>query len=135
MSRGGRPEAGTVPLVLLEAATLDPVFRHAPRDLLRPEWQGEVFEPPPGSVRLAASPVCSAAVFRWGSAAYGLQLHIEVSSASERSHANASAYVQAPRGDGQTNRHAGEMVRAWLALVASWSERKQRNLLFQTMPR
>ena len=81
----------------LSAATDDPLFASCwyPRDLEpraaavslnstlsynRPvfQWHGDTFDLPPGAVLLARGSTCQNQAFRWGTNAYGLQFHIEM---------------------------------------------------------
>lgn len=42
------------------------------------QWHGDTFSLPKGAVRLASSPLCLEQGFRYGTNAYGLQFHVEV---------------------------------------------------------
>lgn len=92
--RGGRPEVGLLPVSLTPAGRVDPVFRHAPAELLTLQWHGDTFDLPDGAVLLASSPVYPAQAFRWGPLAYGLQFHLEVSADLAREWANVPAYAR-----------------------------------------
>ena len=102
-------EIGWYMLEWLPAATDDPLFTSDeplftsgsgwyPRDLLpasaavssdmilpstRPvfQWHGDTFDLPPGAVLLARGSSCQNQAFRWGTNAYGLQFHIEMTAA------------------------------------------------------
>lgn len=89
---GPRPEVGLLPVTLTDAAAADPVFRDAPRELLTLQWHGDTFDLPTGAVLLAGSPVCPHQAFRWGRAAYGVQFHLEVTTAMARAWAAVPAY-------------------------------------------
>jgi GMP synthase-like glutamine amidotransferase len=45
------------------------------------QWHGDTFDLPEGAILLATSPRCRNQAFRFGPCAYGLQFHIEVTSA------------------------------------------------------
>jgi GMP synthase (glutamine-hydrolysing) len=45
------------------------------------QWHGDTFDLPPGAVWLARGSSCQNQAFRWGSNAYGLQFHIEMTAA------------------------------------------------------
>jgi GMP synthase (glutamine-hydrolysing) len=42
------------------------------------QWHGDTFELPAGAIQLARSPLCEQQAFRYGTKAYGLQFHVEV---------------------------------------------------------
>ena len=75
---GSRPEVGLLPVTLTEDAMRDPVFRGLPRELIALQWHGDTFDLPEGAVLLASSTAYPAQAFRWGSSAYGVQFHLEV---------------------------------------------------------
>lgn len=79
--RGARAEVGLVSVIRAASAAADPVFASAPRRLRPLQWHRDTFELPPGSVRLAASPAYTNQAFRWGERAYGVQFHLEATSA------------------------------------------------------
>ncbi|MGA7699645.1 MAG: gamma-glutamyl-gamma-aminobutyrate hydrolase family protein, partial [Thermoguttaceae bacterium] len=95
-------EIGWYMLEWLPAATDDPLFSSSsswyPRDLLPPavaitshvrpsgirsvfQWHGDTFDLPPGAILLARGSSCQNQAFRWGTNAYGLQFHIEMTAA------------------------------------------------------
>ena len=76
---GPKPEVGLLPVPLTDAAIDDPVFRGLPRELLALQWHGDTFELPDGAVLLAYSPAYPHQAFRWGTKAYGVQFHLEIS--------------------------------------------------------
>lgn len=79
-----RKEIGWHPIELTAAGQKDPLFRGWPR---RPgvfQWHGDTFTRPPGTVLLAASPLCRHQAFRYKKNVYGLQFHIEVDAAMVR---------------------------------------------------
>jgi GMP synthase (glutamine-hydrolysing) len=45
------------------------------------QWHGDTFDLPPGAVQLAQGSSCANQAFRWGTNAYGLQFHIEMTAA------------------------------------------------------
>jgi GMP synthase (glutamine-hydrolysing) len=75
---GSRPEVGLLPVTLTDEAMRDPVFRGLPRELVALQWHGDTFDLPDGAVLLASSTAYPAQAFRWGSSAYGVQFHLEV---------------------------------------------------------
>lgn len=70
-------EIGWYPLEWLPAADDDPLFA---RNGVTPvvQWHGDTFDLPSGAVLLAQGLTCRNQAFRWGSNAYGLQFHIEM---------------------------------------------------------
>lgn len=71
-------EVGWHPIHLTESAASDPVFNEAPDKLNVLHWHGDTFDLPAGATHLAKSTRCENQLFRWGSNAYGLQFHLEV---------------------------------------------------------
>lgn len=73
----GVKEIGWYPLELLPSAAADPLFAESgPRTTF--QWHGDTFDLPCDTVRLARSPLCENQAFRYGSRAFGLQFHIEM---------------------------------------------------------
>jgi GMP synthase-like glutamine amidotransferase len=89
---GSAPEVGLLPVTLTDEALADPVFAGMPRELLSLQWHGDTFDLPDGSALLAGSPAYPNQAFRFGSAAYGVQFHLEVSPALAREWADVPAY-------------------------------------------
>lgn len=89
---GLEPEVGLLPVTLTEEARDDPVFAAAPAELLTLQWHGDTFDLPAGAVRLAGSPAYANQAFRV-ERAYGVQFHLEVSSAMAREWAEVPEYV------------------------------------------
>jgi GMP synthase-like glutamine amidotransferase len=107
---GPRPEVGVLPVELTEDALDDPVFAALPRRFLTLQWHGETFDLPDGAVRLAGSEAYPNQAFRFANA-YGVQFHLEVSSAMVREWAAVPEYdasLERVLGRGA----AGELVRA-----------------------
>lgn len=91
--RGPSPEVGLMPVRLASEARQDPVFAGLPDELPTFQWHNETFDLPPGAVLLAGSPLYPAQAFRWGSRAYAVQFHLEVSAAMARQWADVPAYA------------------------------------------
>jgi GMP synthase (glutamine-hydrolysing) len=91
--RGQRPEVGMLQVRLSQQGEDDPIFGHAPREFLTLQWHNDTFELPAGGVLLASSSIYAAQAFRWGSSAYGLQFHLEVSPALARQWGQIPAYA------------------------------------------
>jgi GMP synthase (glutamine-hydrolysing) len=90
---GERPEIGVFGDVeLSEAAALDPVFARAPAQLRTLQWHGDTFELPDGATLLASSRAYANQAFCWRRA-YGVQFHLEVSSALAASWLEIPAYA------------------------------------------
>lgn len=71
-------EIGWYDLELTPQSADDPLFAGcAPRQLVF-QWHGDTFDLPSGSVHLARSEACLHQAFRYGSSAWGLQFHIEM---------------------------------------------------------
>ena len=75
---GAATEIGLIPIGLTAQGKVDPLFEGLdPVEAV--EWHDDTFEIPSGAVQLAASEGCAHQAFRFGTAAYGLQFHPEVS--------------------------------------------------------
>jgi GMP synthase (glutamine-hydrolysing) len=88
---GAEPEVGVLPVELTEDALRDPVFAGLPRTLPALQWHGDTFDLPAGAVRLAGSPAYPNQAFRFRHA-YGVQFHLEVSTAMAREWADVPEY-------------------------------------------
>jgi GMP synthase-like glutamine amidotransferase len=71
-------EKGCQDIVLTESGVSDPLFAGVSRRFISFQWHSDCFEPPPGALHLARSHACPYQAFRWGTRAYGLQFHPEV---------------------------------------------------------
>jgi GMP synthase (glutamine-hydrolysing) len=91
---GPAPEVGLLPVLLTDEARADPVFAGMPRDMLSLQWHGDTFDLPDGAARLAGSPAYPNQAFRVGTAAYGVQFHLEVSPGLAREWAGVPAYAE-----------------------------------------
>jgi GMP synthase-like glutamine amidotransferase len=90
---GPAPEIGLLPVRLTEAARSDPVFAGLPEELLTFQWHGDTFDLPPGATLLAGSPAYANQAFRFGTHAYGVQFHLEVSPEMARDWALVPEYA------------------------------------------
>lgn len=70
-------EIGWYPLELLPTAADDPLFAQSGTTVAF-QWHGDTFDLPRDAVLLASGPSCRNQAFRYGSTAYGLQFHIEM---------------------------------------------------------
>ncbi len=77
---GRRKEIGWYSVELTAAAADDRLFAQSGVRTVF-QWHGDTFDLPAGAVHLARSPVCENQAFRYGSNAYGLQFHIEMTAA------------------------------------------------------
>lgn len=76
---GPAKELGWYQLEWLPDAARDPVFhRVATTPLTAFHWHGDRFDPPPGARVLARSAMTPVQAFAYGSRAYGLQCHLEI---------------------------------------------------------
>ena len=91
---GSAPEVGLLPVILTDEALADPVFAGMPREVLSLQWHGDTFDLPEGAARLAGSPAYPNQAFRFGTAAYGVQFHLEVSPGLAREWADVPAYAE-----------------------------------------
>jgi GMP synthase (glutamine-hydrolysing) len=75
-----RPEIGWHQVELTPEGEGDPVLGALPTTFDALEWHSYAFEPPPGAVLLARSPVCAQG-FRLGATTWGVQFHPEATRA------------------------------------------------------
>ena len=73
-------EIGWYPLEWLPAAAADPLFAQSGTATVF-QWHGDTFDLPQAAVLLVRGSSCQNQAFRWGSTAYGLQFHIEMTAA------------------------------------------------------
>jgi GMP synthase-like glutamine amidotransferase len=73
-----RPEIGIGQVFLTDAGRRDPLFDALPSPLTVFQWHGDTFDLPRGAVPLAGSLDYRYQAFRWGTVAYGVQFHPEV---------------------------------------------------------
>jgi len=90
--QGDEPEVGLLPVELTDEGRADPVFAGAPESLVTLQWHGDTFELPDGAVRLAGSPAYPNQAFRYARA-YGVQFHLEVSTAMAHEWAAVPEYA------------------------------------------
>ena len=90
---GPAPEIGLLPVRLTAAARSDPVFADLPEELLTFQWHGDTFDLPPGATLLAGSSAYSHQACRFGTYAYGVQFHLEVSPEMAREWAIVPEYA------------------------------------------
>jgi GMP synthase-like glutamine amidotransferase len=78
---GPRPEFGMSPARMAPASFDDPLFGGIPQRVPVFQWHGETFDLPAGAVLLATGEDVHHQAMRIGRVAYGVQFHLEVSSA------------------------------------------------------
>lgn len=71
-------EIGWYEVRLTDASAVDPLFIGLPAELITFQWHGDTFEIPQGAVLLATGEECRNQGFRFGSNAWGLQFHPEM---------------------------------------------------------
>ena len=74
----GRPEVGFFEVTLDPISCYDPLWRGMPPRFIATHWHGDVFDIPPGGMRLGSSALTPNQLFRYGHALYGLQFHLEM---------------------------------------------------------
>jgi GMP synthase-like glutamine amidotransferase len=126
---GDEPEVGLLPVELTAEGRADPVFAGAPESLVTLQWHGDTFDLPDGAVRLAGSPAYPNQAFRYARA-YGVQFHLEVSTAMAREWAAVPEYaaslerVLGPGAAGELvtriDERSTEMLAHGRALFARW---------------
>ena len=77
------PEVGIESVMLTSAGQSDPLFRGLGSNLETLQWHGAaILELPAGAVVLASSEICPVQAIRFGRDAYGIQFHVEITSAT-----------------------------------------------------
>ena len=71
-------EVGFFEVTLDPISQYDPLWRGIPAKFVATHWHGDVFDIPPGGMRLASSALTRNQLFRYGHALYGLQFHLEM---------------------------------------------------------
>ena len=74
----GQREVGFFEVTLDPISQYDPLWRGIPARFVATHWHGDVFDLPPGGMRLAWSALTRNQLFRYGHALYGLQFHLEM---------------------------------------------------------
>ena len=74
----GEREVGFFEVTLDPITQYDPLWRGIPAKFVATHWHGDVFDIPPGGMRLASSALTRNQLFRYGHALYGLQFHLEM---------------------------------------------------------
>ena len=92
---GSEPEVGILPVELTDEGRVDPVVGNLEGQILTLQWHGDTFDLPVDAVRLAGSEAYPNQAFRYGSCAYGVQFHIEVSAEMAEEWARIPAYAHA----------------------------------------
>lgn len=71
-------EIGFFDVTLDPISEYDPLWRGLPRSFPATHWHGDVFDIPPGGMRLGSSAQTPNQLFRYGHALYGFQFHLEM---------------------------------------------------------
>ena len=109
---GARAEVGVLAVRRTSHAAQDPVFSVAPEKFHALQWHGDTYELPEGAVQLARSDEYEQQAFVIGRA-YGLQFHLEVTTALAARWGEVPAYAQSLEGiwgDGALPRLLGEVA-------------------------
>jgi GMP synthase-like glutamine amidotransferase len=136
---GDEPEVGVLPVDLTDEALADPVFAGLPRSLPALQWHGDTFDLPEGAVRLAGSIAYPNQAFRFLNA-YGLQFHLEVSTAMALEWAEVPEYdaalrrVLGPDGTETIVRLVEERAGEMLQLGRTLFERFVDNVILTSIP-
>ena len=130
---GETPEVGVLPVDVTAAGRADPVFGVLGTRFPALQWHGDTFAMPAGAVHLARSDAYPSQAFRFGTAAYGVQFHVEVTEAMLAEWGQVPAYQRsaaAVLGDGGFQRLAAafaagrdSMARSASALFHAWLDR------------
>ncbi len=71
-------EIGWYDVQLLPESADDALFAGCPSEQIVFQWHGDTFDLPTGAVQLARSADCAQQAFRFGTSAWGLQFHLEM---------------------------------------------------------
>jgi GMP synthase-like glutamine amidotransferase len=114
------------------AAQNDPVFETAPDEFPALQWHSDTYELPAGATHLAHSKAYPQQAFVY-KRAYGIQFHLEVSTAMAAEWGEVPAYVQALQNQlgadalpwliDQVARHEDEMRALAARMFGAWLER------------
>jgi GMP synthase (glutamine-hydrolysing) len=119
VTTGLRPEIGIGSVRLTDPALEDPVFGPAGADLPCLHWHGDTFSVPDDGVLLAGNEHYPHQAFRCGERAYGLQFHVELTSALAegwRSHLPAGVTIGADDTD-RVSAQGRPLVERFVALA------------------
>jgi GMP synthase-like glutamine amidotransferase len=125
---GAAPEFGWQEVELTAAGRADPVLSAAGPRFPSFQWHSDTFDLPPGAVHLARGAAVPMQAFRFGSRAWGVQFHFEMSRAVVAQLLRLCAAAVEARAPGwAAGRHAAEAARhgpaadaAGLALARAW---------------
>jgi GMP synthase-like glutamine amidotransferase len=104
--RSPEREIGWFTVDLTPEGASDPLFRGLASPLGVYQWHGDMCVPPPEGVLLASSPKCPVQAFRYGTNAYGLQFHAEITDKSIRAWTAGFSGVKAAGRDEMLSRYA-----------------------------
>lgn len=79
--KGPQREVGFFEVELDPISEYDPVWCGLPHQFVTTHWHGDVFDIPPGGMRLGSSELTPNQLFRYGHSLYGLQFHLEMTPA------------------------------------------------------
>jgi GMP synthase-like glutamine amidotransferase len=97
VTKNPEPEVGLLPVQLTNAGASDPLFAGWPHQAPVVQWHSDTFALPAGATLLATSAACRHQAFRYGSRAYGLQFHPEVTADMVAEWADVPEYADAMR--------------------------------------
>ncbi len=79
--KAAQKELGFFEVTLDPISQYDPIWGGLPGSFVTTHWHGDVFDIPPGGMRLGSSALTPNQLFRYGHALYGLQFHLEMTPA------------------------------------------------------
>ena len=98
VSMAETPEVGVMKVGLTSAGRTDPLFRGMRSPMTVLQWHGaQVSALPEGATVLAGSAYCAVQAFRYGTCAYGLQYHVEITGETVDEWAAIPVYAAALR--------------------------------------
>jgi GMP synthase (glutamine-hydrolysing) len=121
---GAAPEVGILPVALTDAGRSDPVLGALGDEFPALQWHGDTFGLPAGAVHLARSEAYPNQAFRFGTAAYAVQFHVEVTDRMLAEWGQVPAYRESARavlGASGLETLAGEFAAARVSMARSAS--------------
>jgi GMP synthase (glutamine-hydrolysing) len=121
---GETPEVGVLPIKVTAAAERDPVLGVLGDQFPALQWHGDTFGLPAGAVHLARSEAYPNQAFRFGTAAYAVQFHVEVTDRMLAEWGQVPAYRESARavlGASGLETLAGEFAAARVSMARSAS--------------
>jgi GMP synthase-like glutamine amidotransferase len=93
------PEIGVMSVELTDAGRASAFLANVPRQIPCFQWHSsEVIRPPDGAEVLASSPACAVNAMSWGSFAFSIQFHVEITATTVAQWGAVAEYAKALEG-------------------------------------